>query len=230
LRTLRDPDPRSSTVHVEIADTGVGMDEATLQRCLEPFFTTKGERGTGLGLAMVYGTVQRHGAGIDIKSELGRGTTVRLSFTAAPAATGQGGSQAAASLPRLRLLIVDDDPILLRSLREVLEIDGHIVTSASGGADGIAAFAEARADGKPFDAVITDLGMPAVDGRRVAASIKGQSPATPVILLTGWGERLRAEEEPTPHVDRVLSKPPKMRDVREALASCLPGRTFVKTA
>jgi CheY-like chemotaxis protein len=133
-------------------------------------------------------------------------------------------------LPRLRLLIVDDDPILLRSLREVLEIDGHVVTSASGGADGIAAFAEARASGRSFDAVITDLGMPAVDGRRVAASIKGQSPSTPVILLTGWGERLRAEEEQTPNVDTVLSKPPKMRDVRKALASCMRARASARTA
>src|SRR5438309_10047438 len=72
-------------VHVEVADTGIGMDEETRRRCLEPFYTTKGERGTGLGLAMVYGMVQRHSAELDLDSSVGRGTTVRLSFAAADA-------------------------------------------------------------------------------------------------------------------------------------------------
>src|SRR5207244_239257 len=82
--------PNAQGVRVEVADTGVGMDEETRRRCLEPFFTTKGERGTGLGLAMAYGMTQRHGADIEIESAVGRGTTVRLRFpvpTAKPAAS-----------------------------------------------------------------------------------------------------------------------------------------------
>src|SRR6185312_13612528 len=88
LRTQLVRDPRSSSretpasqqVQLEVIDAGVGMDEETRRRCLEPFFTTKGERGTGLGLAMVYGTMQRHSAEIEIDSAVGRGTTVRLRF------------------------------------------------------------------------------------------------------------------------------------------------------
>src|SRR5882762_6998145 len=70
----------SRRVHIEVSDTGVGMTEDIRRRCLEPFFTTKGERGTGLGLAMVYGVVERHSSEINIESEIGKGTTMRLSF------------------------------------------------------------------------------------------------------------------------------------------------------
>jgi CheY-like chemotaxis protein/anti-sigma regulatory factor (Ser/Thr protein kinase) len=211
----------TGTVAIEVQDSGVGMDEATRQRCLEPFFTTKGERGTGLGLAMVYGAVQRHGGDLDIESVIGEGTIVRLSFpamAAAPASV-QAAPANARPLSRLRLLIVDDDPILLRSLRDVLETDGHVVAAFNDGNAAVGAFDTAM--GQPaarFDAVITDLGMPAMDGRRVAAAIKLASADTPVILLTGWGERLRAEEEMPPHVDCILSKPPKLAEVRAALA------------
>jgi CheY-like chemotaxis protein len=108
----------------------------------------------------------------------------------------------------------------LKSLRDILESDGHVVVTAAGGQVGIASFRAAQERHELFDAVITDLGMPYVDGRKVAAAIKGVSPSTPVILLTGWGQRLVSEEDIPPHVDRVLSKPPKLRDLREALADC----------
>src|SRR6185312_9821165 len=197
-----------------------GMDEATRQRCLEPFFTTKGERGTGLGLAMVYGTTQRHGGDIAIDSVLGQGTTMRLTLPAARTDAAVQAPSAARPHARLRLLIVDDDPVLLRSLRDVLETDGHAVVQASDGAAGIAAFQAASTASNTFDAVITDLGMPGLDGRRVAGAVKESSPSTPVILLTGWGERIIAEEEALPNIDRILSKPPKISDLREALAEC----------
>ena len=85
----------------------------------------------------------------------------------------------------------------------------------------IDAFRAAEADGRVFSVVITDLGMPRVDGRKVAAAIKETSPETPVIMLTGWGQRLVAEADIPPHVDRVLNKPPKLRELREALALCI---------
>lgn len=206
-------------VHVEISDTGVGMDEETRRRCLEPFYTTKGERGTGLGLAMVYGMVKRHSADLNIDSAVGRGTTVRLSFI--PAQTTMVTAQHPAieqGTNRLRLLLVDDDPLLLKSVKEVLETDGHTVVAADGGQNGIEAFKAAQRSGDPFSLVITDLGMPYVDGRKVAAAIKAEAPQTPVVLLTGWGRRLIAENEIPPHVDRVLSKPPKLAALRAALA------------
>ncbi len=207
-------------VHADVIDTGVGMDEATRQRCLEPFFTTKGERGTGLGLAMVYGMVQRHSADIDIQSRLGQGTMVSLSFAVAVSAA-PGESPVDFVVPTgLRILVVDDDPLLLRSLRETFEADGHTVETASGGREGIERFRESKEKGQPFAVVLTDLGMPFVDGRQVASGIKAASASTPVIMLTGWGQRLVAEGDIPPHVNVVLSKPPKLRDLREALGRC----------
>jgi len=212
-------------VQVEVIDAGIGMDEDTRRRCLEPFFSTKGERGTGLGLAMVYGAMQRHSADIEIESAPGRGTTVRLSF-AIPAAPTAGVTApiTAEVIPPLHILLVDDDPLVLKSLRDALEGDGHDVTTADGGQAGIDAFLAARARGTPFPVVITDLGMPHVDGRRVSSAIKAAAPGTIVLLLTGWGQRLVTDGDIPPHVDHVLSKPPKLRELRQALARSLDAR------
>jgi CheY-like chemotaxis protein len=205
-------------VAVEVQDTGGGMSETVRQRCLEPFYTTKGERGTGLGLAMVYGMVKRHGAELAIDTAVGSGTTMRLSFPGATAAAALHPGVTSYPDKPLRLLIVDDDPLLLQSLRDTLEADGHSVVAAEGGQAGIDEFAIALKRGEPFEVVITDLGMPHVDGRTVAASIKALSIETPVIMLTGWGHRLLAEGDLPEHVDRVLSKPPKVTDLRGALS------------
>jgi PAS domain S-box-containing protein len=206
-------------VHLEVCDTGTGMDDETKRRCLEPFFTTKGERGTGLGLAMVYGVIQRNNAEIQIDSQLGKGTTVRIVFPiSASSAVASAPQTSVAPGQPLRILIVDDDPLLIKALRDTLEGDGHVVTAASGGQEGIEAFETAYRNRKPFSIVITDLGMPHVDGRKVSAAIKAISAKTPVILFTGWGQRLVAERDIPEHVDRVLSKPPKLHDLRAALA------------
>ena len=207
-------------VLIEVTDTGVGMDEDTRRRCLEPFYTTKGERGTGLGLAMVYGMIQRHSAELEIDSVPGKGTTVRLNFSAV--------SSSAVSAPRaksavvvkrpLRILLVDDDPLLIKSLQDTLQEDGHLVTATHGGHEGIEAFTAASKRGECFDIVVTDLGMPHVDGRKVATSVKNISPTTPVVLLTGWGQRLIATNDAPAHVDKVLAKPPRLHELRAALA------------
>ena len=116
--------------------------------------------------------------------------------------------------------VVDDDPLILRSLRDTLEADGHVVLTANGGEEGLDAFHVAEQKGASVSVVITDLGMPHMDGRHVAAAIKEAAPATPVLLLTGWGQRLLEDGEVPPHVDRVLTKPPRMRELREALDAC----------
>jgi len=225
-----DIEPR---VYLEVTDTGIGMDEQTRRRCLEPFYTTKGERGTGLGLAMVYGMVQRHSAELEIDSAVGKGTTVRVSFVPMQSAVAVDSHRAENAPPasHLRLLLVDDDPLIIKTVQEVLASEGHTVVTADGGENGINAFLAARVRGARFDAVITDLGMPYVDGRRVAAAIKGASPQTPVIMLTGWGRRMVAENEIPPHVDRVLSKPPKLNELRVALAELTrPATTSGRTS
>jgi signal transduction histidine kinase/ActR/RegA family two-component response regulator len=213
-------------VHIEVGDTGVGMDEATRRRCLEPFFTTKGERGSGLGLAMVYGMVQRHSAELEIDSEPGRGSTFRLIFPAPTQETTTVSYQPPTKqvTQRLRILIVDDDPMLIRSLEDILTSDGHIVTVANGGQAGIDVFTAAAQTPEAFAIVITDLGMPHVDGRRVAAAVKALSSTTPVIMLTGWGQRLVAENGIPPHVNRVLNKPPRLIELRAALFDLTLGR------
>jgi PAS domain S-box-containing protein len=229
IRTRRTSDPSRAEapdrVYIEVSDSGVGMDAETQRRCLEPFFTTKGERGTGLGLATVYGSVQRHNAEIYILSAPGRGTTVQLVFAAARDEAVPKEPPRRQRLPSLRILVVDDDPLLLKSLRDTLETDGHSVTTATGGLAGLEAFSAARENDMPLDVVITDLGMPYVDGRQVAAGIKELSPSTPVLLLTGWGQRLMDDGELPAHVDKVLNKPPKLTDLRSALAAFTAART-----
>jgi signal transduction histidine kinase len=211
-------------VLIEVSDSGVGMDEDTRRRCLEPFYTTKGERGTGLGLAMVYGMIQRHSAELEIDSAIGQGTTVRLIFPSQASSLVDADDTARfpAVTRRLRILLVDDDPLLIKSLQDTLQEDGHVITATSGGQAGIDAFAAAAQRGEVIDVVITDLGMPHVDGRKVASSIKAISPKTPVILLTGWGQRLIAANESHPHVDKVLAKPPRLHELRAALAELAP--------
>ena len=218
VRAARD---NMQLVIVEVEDTGIGMDEQTRRRCLEPFFTTKGERGTGLGLAMVYGMIQRHSAEFEIDSLPGVGTTMRIAFPAytQPLVTEQRSTASASSLPlrRLRVLVVDDDPIIIKALEDALGGDGHVVVSANGGQAGIDTFASAHGTPNEFALVISDLGMPHIDGRRVAEGIKRLSPRTPVVMLTGWGNRMIAEKDTPAFVDRVLSKPPRLEMLRTAI-------------
>jgi DNA-binding response OmpR family regulator len=213
---------QEARVRLEVSDTGMGMDEETRQRCLEPFFTTKGERGTGLGLAMVYGMAQRHRAELQIDSQKGHGTTMRLLFPiseALPEAP-QNPTFGRDDTPprRLRLLVVDDDPMLSQSLRNTLQAEGHEVTVAGGGHAGIEAFQAAHRTGEPFEVVITDLGMPYVDGRQVARAIRATSANVPIIMLTGWGRNQLADTTPPPEVSRLLNKPPRLSELRAALA------------
>ena len=116
-----------------------------------------------------------------------------------------------------RILIVDDDALILGALRFALHGEGYEVIAAKGGQAGIDAFTAAAASTEPFSAVITDLGMPQVDGYAVAAAIKTLSAGTPVILLTGSGHAVRASA----HVDRLLEKPTRLAELRSALSELI---------
>ena len=203
------------SVELEVSDTGTGMDDEIRRRCLEPFFTTKGERGTGLGLAMVYGAAQRHKARLDIDSMIGKGTSVRLVFAATEQSAVNGVTEIDLdSLRPLRLLLVDDDPAVLESTRDVLMLDGHSVVAADGGEAGIKMLRAAKAADEEFDAVITDLGMPYIDGNQVAQLAKELFPSMPVILLTGWGRRMAGDGSGSSNVDFGLSKPLDLDELR----------------
>ncbi len=208
---------QESFLVIEVADTGLGMDEEQKERCLEPFYTTKGANGTGLGLAMVYGVMQRHGGDIRIESSPGKGTTVRLLF---PRRTLEAAPEAASRTPtgreELRILFIDDEPMVLSTMQELLQAGGHQVTGLRSGEEGVRRFRAEQVEGRGYDVVVTDLSMPNMDGLQVAREIKQASPRTPVILLSGWGSFSDGGEKPE-WVDQVISKPPDMNHLRAAL-------------
>ncbi len=230
LASASDQDSKSTHLVLEVSDNGIGMDENTRQRCLEPFFSTKRQRGgSGLGLAMVYGAVERHEGHIEIQSELKKGTSVRLIFPVreCPKPAGPPVTAPAGESNPLRLLCIDDEPLLRELLKEILEFYHHEVVTADGGQAGLEAFSQARTSDHPFDVVMTDLGMPNVDGRQVADKIKADSPRTPVIMLTGWGNMLAERGEHLPQVDAIVTKPPRVSELLEALTK-VTGRTALR--
>ena len=193
---------------LEVADTGTGMDEETCRRCLEPFFTTKGKQGTGLGLAMVYGTMQRHGGNIELQSTPGRGTTfilrLPLQNTAADAAPAPASPEN--HRPR-RILVVDDQPVFVNILRQYLTTDCHAVETALDGREALEKFRVRAGGEEPFDLVITDKAMPHLRGERLAAEVKALAPQTRVILLTGMSIPGKEETVDASAVDLTLLKP-----------------------
>jgi signal transduction histidine kinase/CheY-like chemotaxis protein len=212
--------PSDTPTHVllEVGDTGIGMDQETRKRCMEPFFSTKGKRGTGLGLAMVYGVMERHGGQIEIDSEPGKGTVIKLIFPIRDLAGGTPviGGEEKEALP-LNILCIDDEPLLRELLREILEREGHSVSLADGGQSGVDEFRAAAGSTRPFDVVLTDLGMPYFDGRQVIKTIKQESPGTPIIMLTGWGSFMKEDGDLPDQVSGILTKPPRSNELREML-------------
>jgi signal transduction histidine kinase len=203
-------------VTLSVSDTGVGMSEEVRRRAFEPFFTTKGVKRTGLGLAMAYGTIQRHGGQIALESGPGRGTRVTFGL---PMAVGEAdGAEAETERHRAGSVLVIDDEATVRDLvAEALMSHGHRVTVASGGREGLARFEAGR-----YDVVLTDLGMPDLDGWAVARAIKAASAETPVLLLTGWAEALDSSSASL--VDGILRKPFDIGDLASAVAAALARR------
>ena len=196
-------------VMLSVTDTGIGMSKDVQRRCLDPFFTTKGERGTGLGLAMVYGIMERHGGSLTIESEEGQGTTFILALPIQHQSTIAAEVSAPAVTSPLNVLIADDQPLLCEILAEYLKNDCHTVTAANDGREALGKFEQEK-----FDVVITDQAMPEMNGQQLARAIKSRSPSTPVILLTGFGEAIG---DATHVIDEVLSKPVSLIDLRHAL-------------
>ncbi len=204
-------------VVLEVADTGVGMDEETRRRCLEPFFTTKGQKGTGLGLAMVYGTIQRHGGRIALASQPGRGTTFRF-YLPVEAKTPEPVPTPMEDVHHsLRILAVDDQPVLCEILIEHLTGDWHTVESAADGREALEMFRAHAAGHCPYDLVITDKAMPHMNGEQLATAVKAMAPGTRVIMLTGYGAPPEGGLLPA-NVDMVVDKPVTRQALREAVA------------
>ena len=199
-------------VLLTVTDTGIGMTDAERERCLEPFFTTKGERGTGLGLAVVYGIVQRHGGNIDIRSVKGQGTTFAVRLPAAKAHASEEVSAPTEVDRALRILVIDDQEIICELISEYLQGDGHHVVFSTTATAGLERFRDGA-----FDLVITDQSMPEMSGVQFASAIKSVEPHVPVILLTGFGEEMQAKGTLPQDIDLVLGKPVSAADLRNAI-------------
>lgn len=211
--------PAGRYVRLALSDTGEGMDETTLARATEPFFTTKGTgKGTGLGLSMVHGMVEQLGGQCILHSELGKGTTVELWLPAAeqPAAAAtvlESPTRPMAKSRPLTVLAVDDDALVLANTRAMLEDLGHAVFVALSGEQAL----EQIEQGPAFDLVITDHAMPKMTGIELAEKIAARRPGTPTILATGYAELPAGAVGGLPR----LAKPYRQEALAEAIASVI---------
>ncbi len=216
LITLRTRKAKSGVL-LEIADNGTGMTDEVRSRCLEPFFSTKGDNGTGLGLSMVFGVIKRHGGTLEIDSTLGAGTTFRVSLPPGEAASEANEAECAALGRTLRVLVVDDEPVTRHVVAKYLEMDGHEVVTAVNGREGMSKFLDDQ-----FDLLLTDHAMPEMNGVELAGAVKAIDDGTPVILLTGFDAAATRTSENPPGVDFILHKPiphnTLRRAIREAVA------------
>ncbi|HEY3901985.1 MAG TPA: response regulator [Chthoniobacter sp.] len=199
---------------ITVTDDGIGMSEEVKARCLEPFFTTKEDQGTGLGLGSVYGIVRRHEGEIDIKSEEGRGTSICVSLpldkhVKPPEAT----KPAPPPTATLRILVVEDEPLVREVICVYLDEDHHQVVTAENGREGLEKFKAGE-----FDIVMTDRAMPEMNGDQLAQEIKKLRPQQPVVLLTGFGDLMSGAGEHPAGVDLVVSKPFTLGTLRNAIA------------
>ena len=212
---------RDDRVYCSVSDTGSGMPEEVRRRALEPFFTTKGPKATGLGLSVAYGTVQRYGGTLTVESTEGQGTSVEVSLpTASATASFAKSSTGARNEPvvPLRILVIDDELQVRATLAEMLEEQGHSVTQAPGGREGLSYLGS---NPELVDVVISDLGMPDMNGWDVAKGIQGRWPQLPVGLITGWGETEITREERS-RVNFVITKPFDKAVLRATMADIRP--------
>ncbi|MCE9611857.1 MAG: response regulator [Chthoniobacter sp.] len=197
-----------------VTDDGVGMSEEIRAHCLEPFYSTKVDRGAGLGLGSVYGVVRRHQGQIEIRSALGAGTTVTVSFPLTESAATAPAAPAPDGHPEgLRILVVEDEDLVREVLEVYLTEDHHTVTTAVNGRDGLEKFRAGT-----FDLVMTDRSMPEMNGDALAAEIKKLNPRQPVLLLTGFGDLMNNAGERPPGIDLVVTKPFTLTTLRAGLA------------
>ncbi|MCP1495987.1 PAS domain S-box-containing protein [Pseudomonas migulae] len=203
-------------VCLSVSDSGEGMDDVTLASAMDPFFTTKGVgKGTGLGLSMVHGFIEQLGGRFILKSQKDKGTTAELWIPVATngLADKLAPEEAAPPVPRLCVLVVDDDSLVLTSTCLLLEDLGHRVISAVSGAQALKVFDSEQA----VDLVITDMAMPQMDGAQLAQAIRGIKPDLPIILATGYAERLEGFATRLPR----LSKPFTQLNLVEIIASTM---------
>ena len=202
-------------VMIEVSDNGIGMTSNECKRCFEPFFTTKSD-GSGLGLSVCHGIVDRHGGRIEVESQPGQGTTFRIVLpqTKKSVAAVLPDSGRRDDLPHYKILHIEDDPRVWPVVKAMLEELGQDVDLAESGAAGLGMFEANR-----YDAVITDLGMANIDGYQVVRAIRAKRPDIPVVMLTGWAKsEVLAAAHPDDIPTHILAKPPTLESLRNCLA------------
>lgn len=212
-------------VVLTIADSGTGMTPEVKSRLFDPFFTTKGKGGTGMGMAVSFGIIRRHNGEIDVESELGRGTTFRISLPVAlePAVsleTDRTKDQSTGDHDKLRVLVVDDEVAVREVLREALEAEGCEVVVADSGEAALKLF-DARAG--QVDVVFTDIGMPEMSGWELASEIRKRSKTIPLAIVSGWADAISCDARQAIKADWVVSKPFDIATIAE-IAQEVAGR------
>jgi len=202
----------AAEVVVRIRDTGIGMDEDTRQRAFDPFFSTKSERGTGLGLSVARGIVSRHRGTIAVESEPHLGAEFTVRFPAGEARPRPQAPPSPGRLPRFRVLAVDDEKPVLDVLADLLRSLDQQVDTALGGSAGLERF-----DQGDYQVVFTDLSMPEVNGWDLTLAVKSRRPDVAVVVVTGWGLQLEEETAMAHGVDLLVAKPFSIDDLERAL-------------
>jgi signal transduction histidine kinase len=205
-------------IRIAVGDTGVGMSEEECSRCLEPFYTTKGQHGTGLGLAAVYGFVQRYGGSIAIKTHKGEGSVFTLTLPGSTAVAAEPKQERRESQKALRILVVDDQEIIRQLIAELLMAEGHHAFPVADGAEALQ-----RLGSEHWDLVISDQSMPAMTGAQIALEMRRRNLRVPFILLSGFGDEMRAKGGTPEGVDLLLGKPVTASSLRRALQEATGG-------
>jgi signal transduction histidine kinase len=208
---------QDGTVVATVRDTGRGMAPETARRVFEPFFTTKGPQGSGLGLSVVWGIVNRHGGTVEVISQPGEGTTftVRLPVARSLPEPPPGPDHARPARPA-RILVIDDEAGVREVLRELLGGEGYTVVAASDGPAGLALW-----ETEPVDLVLSDVSMPAMSGWEVAEACHARFPDIPVGLITGWGDRLDPAQLTRHGIRFVVAKPFEAAEVLHRVGDAL---------
>lgn len=217
---------QGDSVRLDVTDTGVGMSREVTRRVFEPFFTTKVEGGTGLGLAVAYNIIRRRGGQLTVTSVPDGGSTFTIELPFAGPSTAQPQERSARPGPtdRLHVLVVDDEPSLASIVRRLLTFEGYEVTVCAGGEEALKVF-----DPEQHHLVLTDYGMPGMTGSQLAAQINRISPATPVILVTGWGSDPDSEAPPI-GVTAVVAKPYRLATLVQTVKNALADADGEATA
>ncbi len=201
-------------VEIRVGDTGAGMSEEVRAHCLEPFFSTKGAAGNGLGLSMVHGIVRRHAGEIEVSSQPGQGATFRIYLPRDNAGAEAAQRPQPMVMPRpLRILVAEDDARLRQLITLQMESMGHTVESAPDGLEALEKFHSA-----PFDLILTDLSMPQLNGIAFVEAAHQIAAETPVIMLTGFGALMLPDGKCPPGVNVLLAKPVTRENLAAAIA------------